>query len=84
MHLLFLCLKENLVFKRHWMYSVFWQNLHKFHLTLSQLVWDVFEMSQSDLYCDAFNTSQIHLKKDLFFVTPLRRLKHFSTKMFIL
>ena len=33
------------------------------------------------LFCDVFKTSQIHLKKDVFFVTSLRRLKNISKKM---
>ena len=36
------------------------------------------------IFCDVFKTSQIHLKKDVFFVTSLRRLKYTSKKMFIL
>ena len=36
------------------------------------------------IFCDVFKTSQIHLKKDVFFVTSLRRLKYISKKMFIL
>ena len=34
-------------------------------------------------FCDAFKTSHIHLKKDVFFVTSLRRLEHISKKMSI-
>ena len=32
------------------------------------------------LFCDVFKTSQIHLRKDVFFVTSLRRLKNISKK----
>ena len=32
-------------------------------------------------FCDVFKTSQIHLKKDVSFVTSLRRLKNISKKM---
>ena len=36
------------------------------------------------LFCDVFKTSQIHLKKDVLFVTSLRRLKYISKKLFFL
>ena len=43
---------------------------------------DLSETSQKRcLFCDVFKTSQIHLKKDVFFVTSLRRLKNISKKM---
>ena len=43
---------------------------------------DPLETSQKRwLFCDALKTSQIHLKKDVFFVTSLRRLEHISKKM---
>ena len=46
---------------------------------------DLSETSQKRrLFWGVFKTSQIHLKKDVFFVTSLRRLKHISKKMFIL
>ena len=54
---------------------------------LSDLHWkrylrDLSETSQKRcLFCDIFKTSQIHLKKDVFFVTSLRRLKNISKKM---
>ena len=38
---------------------------------------DLLETSQKRrLFCDVFKTSQIHLKKDVFFVTSLRRLRY--------
>ena len=43
---------------------------------------DISETSQkSCLFCDIFKTSQKHLKKDVFCVTPLKRLEHISKKM---
>ena len=36
------------------------------------------------LFYDVFKTSQIHLKKDVFQVTSLGRLRHISKKIFIL
>ena len=61
-----------------------------FEMSQSDLHWekhlkDLPEISQKRrLFCDVFKTSQIHLKKDVFHVTSLRRLKHISKKMFIL
>ena len=38
---------------------------------------DLLQTSQKRwLLCDVFRTSQIHIKNDIFFVTPLRRLKY--------
>ena len=43
---------------------------------------DLSETSQKRrLFWDVFKTSQIHLKKDVFFVTSLRRLRYVSKKM---
>ena len=43
---------------------------------------DFLETSQKRwLFCDVFKTSQIHLKKHVFFLTFLRRLKNISKKM---
>ena len=42
---------------------------------------DLLETSQKRLlFCDVFKTSQTHLKKDVFFVTSLGRLKSISRK----
>ena len=55
--------------------------------SVSDLHWerylrDLSETSQKRyLFCDVFKTSQIHLKKYVFFVTSLRRLKNISKKM---
>ena len=54
----------------------------------SDLHWEKYlrepsETSQKrSLSCDVFKTSQIHLKKDVFSVTSLRRLKNNSRKYF--
>ena len=37
--------------------------------------------SKETFFCDVFKTSQIHLKKDIFFVASLRRLKYISEKI---
>ena len=51
-------------------------------LYLERHLRDLLETSQKRwLFCDVFKTSQIHLKKDVFFVTSLRRLKYISRKM---
>ena len=43
---------------------------------------DLSETSQKRcLFCDVYKTSQKHLKKDVFCMTSLRRLKHISKKM---
>ena len=53
----------------------------------SDLLWEIYfrdvsETSQKRwLFYDVFKTSQIHLKKDVFFVTSLRRLKNISKMM---
>ena len=49
----------------------------------TQPAWDVSERSQSDLHWEReiSETSQKHLKRDLFFVTYLRRLKSISKKI---
>ena len=58
-----------------------------FEMSQTDLHWerhlkDLSETSQKRcLFCDAFITPQIHLKKDVFFVTSLRRFKYISKKM---
>ena len=48
----------------------------------TQPAWDVSERFQSDLHWEkCLRTSQKHLKRDVFFVTSLRRLKYISKKM---
>ena len=49
----------------------------------TQPAWDVSERSQSDLHWEReiSETSQKHLKRDVFFVTYLRRPKSISKKM---
>ena len=60
-----------------------------FDMSQTNLHWerhlkDLSETSQKrHLFWDVFKTSQIHLKKDIFFVTSLRRLKT-SLKKFLL
>ena len=50
--------------------------------TLRETFRDLLETSQKRwLFCDVFKTSQIHLKKDVFCVTSLRRLKNISKKI---
>ena len=59
-----------------------------FDMSQTNLHWerhlkDLSETSQKrHLFWEVFKTSQIHLKKDVVFVTSLRRLKYISKKMF--
>ena len=46
------------------------------------LLWDLFKTFQ--IHLRKYVSSQIYLKKDVFQVTSLKRLKHISEKMFIL
>ena len=58
-----------------------------FEISQSDLHWerdlkDLLETSQKRRpFCDVFKTSQINLKKDVFFVTSLRRPTYISKKM---
>ena len=44
------------------------------------MICDIYE--SKDLHIDAFKTSQAYLKKDVFSMTSLRRLKNISRKYF--